>query len=72
MMRRSKDEAAKAAINDYLRVREEFDNIVMRGDVGLLDVVWQRKQDRTEELNQLRQNRRQELKQLQQSFEEVR
>lgn len=72
MMRRSKDEAAKAAINDYLRVRKKFDTIVMRGDVGLLDVVWQRKQDRTEELNQLRQNRRQELKQLQQSFEEVR
>lgn len=72
MMRRSKDEATKAAINNYLRVREKFDNIVMRGDVGLLDVAWQQKQDRTEELNQLRQNRRRELKQLQQSFEEVR
>lgn len=72
LMKSSKEEASKAAYNNYVRVAQKFDEIVMRGDVGLIDIVWQRKENRTDELNQLREDRRQALESLQESFKDVR
>lgn len=72
LMKRSKEEASKAAYNNYVRVAQKFDEILMRGDVGLIDIVWQRKENRTDELNQLREDRRQALESLQESFKDVR
>lgn len=68
----TKDATTRMALRNYVEVKENFDEIVLRGDVGLIDVAWQRKEGKTDEINQLRENRRAELKALRDSFEEVR
>lgn len=69
---RSKKVAGKVAYQNYRRVQKKFDEIVMRGDVGLIDVAWQKKEEQTDALNQLRADRQAALKELKESFEEVR
>ncbi len=69
---RSKEAAAQVAHRNFVEVRRTFDEIVLRGDVGLIDVAWQKKESKTEAINQLRENRRSDLKALQESFNEVR
>ena len=68
----SKKTATKVAYTNFVEVKRKFDEIVLRGDVGLIDVAWSKKEGKTDDLNQLRENRRSALKALQQSFEEVR
>ena len=72
LTRESKATASKVAYSNFIKVREKFDEIVLRGDVGLIDVAWRKKEGKTDELNQLRENRRSALKALQESFQEVR
>jgi tetratricopeptide (TPR) repeat protein len=68
----SKTVTAMVAYNGFRRVKSDFDNIIMRGDIGLIDVAWQKKEDTTREINQLFEDRTAELKTLQEAFEEVR
>jgi hypothetical protein len=68
----SKSTAAQVAYHNFTQVKQKFDEIVLRGDVGLIDVAWQMKEGKTDELNQLREDRRSALKALQESFQEVR
>lgn len=69
---KSKDVTAAVAYNGFLRVKRDFRDIIMRGDIGLIDVAWQKKEDMTQKINQLFEDRTAELKTLQESFEEVR
>lgn len=69
---RSKETATRIAYQNFAEVKRKFDEIVLRGDVGLIDVAWQKKEEQTEAINQLRENRRSDLKSLQESFNEVR
>jgi tetratricopeptide (TPR) repeat protein len=63
---------AGMAMRNYAEVKNQFDEIVLRGDVGLIDVAWREKEGMTDKIDQLRENRRSELEALRDSFEEVR
>lgn len=68
----AKDVTAGAAYASFVAVKRDFDQIILRGDVGLVDVAWRKKEDKTKDINQLFENRTAELKALQESFEEIR
>lgn len=60
------------AYRNFLEKRQNFAQIILRADVGKIDVLFQRKEDATQEINGLFQDRTNELKALQESFEDVR
>ena len=60
------------AYRNFIEKRERFTQIILRADVGKIDVLFQRKEDATQEINGLFQDRTNELKALQESFEDVR
>jgi tetratricopeptide (TPR) repeat protein len=64
--------AGVIAYLNFMRTRAQFDEIILRGEVGLTDVSWQRKADMTEKINDLFEQRTLQLKDLEASFEEVR
>lgn len=72
LMNESKTVTAAVAYRGFLDVKRDFRDIIMRGDVGLIDVAWQKKEDMTQRINQLFEDRTAELKTLQEAFEEVR
>ncbi|MCC6620113.1 MAG: tetratricopeptide repeat protein [Deltaproteobacteria bacterium] len=49
----------------FRRAALRMDQVVLEADVGLLDVMWARKQDRTAELGRINEDRNRRLKQLQ-------
>ncbi|MGM0557312.1 MAG: hypothetical protein ACQEVA_13090, partial [Myxococcota bacterium] len=72
LMADSKDVTAGAAYASFMAVKRDFDQIILRGDVGLIDVAWRKKEDQTNDINQLFEDRTAQLKALQESFEEIR
>jgi tetratricopeptide (TPR) repeat protein len=72
LMGESKAVTAMIAQHGFTQVKRDFREIIMRGDVGLIDVAWQKKEDMTRDINQLFEDRSAELKTLQEAFEEVR
>lgn len=64
--------AGVLAYLNFMRARAKFDELVMRGDVGLIDVKWQKKERISTKINQLFEDRTGELRMLQEAFEEVR
>ncbi|WP_168210758.1 tetratricopeptide repeat protein [Persicimonas caeni] len=72
LMGESKAVTAAVAYRGFIGVKRDFRDIIMRGDIGLIDVAWQKKEDMTQRINQLFEDRTAELKTLQESFEEVR
>jgi tetratricopeptide (TPR) repeat protein len=52
-------------------VQKRFQNIVMRGDVGILDVAWQLKELQTKDIETKLAEQRRELKQLDEQFKSV-
>lgn len=64
--------AGVIAYLNFMRTRAQFDQIILRGEVGLTDVSWQRKSDMTEKINDLFEQRTRQLKDLEATFEEVR
>jgi tetratricopeptide (TPR) repeat protein len=64
--------AGVIAYLNFMRTRAQFDQIILRGEVGLTDVSWQRKADMTEKINDLFEQRTMQLKDLEAAFEEVR
>lgn len=69
---RSKRVASGVAYQNFVQVKQKFDEIVLRGDVGLIDVAWQRKEGKTDKINELRSERRSELNELRRSFQKMR
>lgn len=72
LLKNSKTLTAHVAHHSFLEAKHDFGQIIMRGDVGLIDVAWQKKEDATRQINQLFEDRTAELKTLQDAFEEVR
>lgn len=72
LLENSKVLTARVAHHSFLEARHDFNQIIMRGDIGLIDVAWQKKEDATRQINQLFEDRTAELKTLQEAFEEVR
>ena len=67
----SRETAAEIALNTFLDKRQEFNKIVLRADVGKIDVLYQKKEDATNKINDLFQRRTDELRALQDSFDEL-
>jgi tetratricopeptide (TPR) repeat protein len=64
--------AGVLAYLNFMRARAEFNEIILRGDVGIIDVVWKKKEDMSNKISRLFQERTTELRLLQEAFEEVR
>lgn len=56
----------------FRRVRREFYDLVLKADVGLVDVAWSRKMDKTNQIQNLAKQKDRELKALDEDFKEVR
>lgn len=61
----------RIAYESFRRVRQQFYDLVLKGDVGLVDVAFTRKQDKTEEIQKLSAQKDQELRALDRDFKEV-
>jgi hypothetical protein len=64
--------AGVLAYLNFMRARAEFNEIILRGDVGIIDVVWKKKEDMSNKIGRLFEERSAELRLLQEAFEEVR
>ncbi len=63
---------ADVAVASFLDRKAQFEQIVLRADVGKIDVLYQRHTDTSQEINDLFESRTEELRALQEAFEEVR
>jgi TolA-binding protein len=61
----------RIAFDSFRRVRQSFYDLVLKADVGVVDVAFTRKQDKTQEIQKLAQQKDRELKQLDEEFKEV-
>jgi hypothetical protein len=59
------------AYESFKRVRKQFYDLVLKADVGLVDVAWTRKQDKTHQIQDLAKQKDRELKSLDDEFKEV-
>lgn len=62
----------RIANDSFGRVARQFYELVLKGDVGLIDVAWARKRDRTDRITQLARDKQAELQELESRFREVR
>ena len=61
----------RIAYDSFRRVRQQFYDLVLKGDVGVVDVAFTRKQDKTVEIQRLSAQKDQELRALERDFREV-
>src|SRR5581483_8983881 len=61
----------RIAFDSFKRVRQSFYDLVLKADVGVVDVAFTRKQDKTQEIQKLAAQKDRELKQLDDEFKEV-
>ncbi len=61
----------RIAFDSFQRVRQQFYDLVMKADVGVVDVSFTRKQDRTSKIQDLSQKKDRELQALDAEFKEV-
>lgn len=61
----------RIAYDSFRRVKQSFYDLVLKADVGVVDVAFQQKQDRTLAIQKLAQQKEKELKQLDDEFKEV-
>ncbi|MFO0600957.1 MAG: tetratricopeptide repeat protein [Myxococcaceae bacterium] len=61
----------RIAFDSFRRVRQSFYDLVLKADVGVVDVAFQRKQDKTSGIQKLASQKDRELKQLDEEFKEV-
>jgi tetratricopeptide (TPR) repeat protein len=59
------------AVNAFERVARQFNDIVLKGDVGVIDVAWARKQEHTDKIMKSGKEKEDALKLLQDRFKEV-
>ena len=55
----------------FKNIRERFYQVVVRSDVGIVDVSWALKQNKTDENSRLVREKKRELKLLDDEFKEV-
>lgn len=65
------DVAANAAVLALRGVRDDFKGFVLRADVGLVDLAWRNKRDKSDEISDLVKKQRAELRALDMEFGEV-
>jgi tetratricopeptide (TPR) repeat protein len=59
------------AFASFQRVRQQFYDLVLKADVGVVDVAFTRKQDKTHDIQRLSQQKDRELRALDEEFREV-
>jgi hypothetical protein len=59
------------AFENFLHVRDRFYELVLKADVGLIDVVWLFKEEHTNRITNLSKARVDEIKRLDEKFQEV-
>ncbi len=59
------------AIDSLRDVEQTFENIVLRGDVGIIDVAWALKEEKTQQINSRVGNQRRDLKSLDSEFQSL-
>lgn len=67
----SRNLVGRIAYDSFKRVHQSFYNLVLKADVGVVDVSFQRKQDNTAQIQKLASQKDRELKQLDDEFKEV-
>jgi tetratricopeptide (TPR) repeat protein len=67
----ARDLVGRIAFDSIQRVRQQFYDLVLKADVGLVDVSFTRKQDKTTQIQDLSQKKDHELRELDQEFKEV-
>lgn len=63
--------AGDIAQNNFRRVEERFNDIILKADVGIIDVAWKRKEDRTSRIRQLFDHKANDLETLDRNFRGV-
>ena len=61
----------RIAFDSFRRVRASFYDLVLKADVGVVDVAFTRKQDKTIQIQKLSAQKDRELKALDEEFKEV-
>ncbi len=61
----------RIAFDSFRRVQKSFYDLVLKADVGVVDVSFQRKQDKTAEIQKKSASKDRELKQLEDEFKDV-
>lgn len=61
----------RIALDSVRAVRQEFYDLILRSDVGIIDVAWAKKSDRSREIQNLVQEQSEQIEALQRDFEEV-
>jgi tetratricopeptide (TPR) repeat protein len=67
----SRDVIGRIAYRSFSAVRAQFYKLVLKADVGIVDVAWSRKRERVDRIQQLSQQKAGELEQLDRDFKLV-
>ncbi|HZH76137.1 MAG TPA: hypothetical protein VEY88_08890, partial [Archangium sp.] len=67
----ARDRVGLIAFESIQKVRRQFYDLVLKADVGLVDVAFTRKQDKTTEIQKLSSQKDDELQSLETEFKEV-
>lgn len=67
----ARDLVGRIAFDSFRRVRQQFYDLVLKADVGVVDVAFTRKQDKTVQIQKLSAQKDRELKALDEEFKEV-
>ena len=63
--------AGEIAFVNFIDVQNQFSNLILRADVGIIDVAWREKEDRTSRIESLFEERNEQLNILDSEFREV-
>jgi hypothetical protein len=63
--------AGRIAFDSFQKVRKQFYDLVLKADVGLVDVAFTRKQDKTTDIQKLSAQKARELQELEEEFQQV-
>jgi tetratricopeptide (TPR) repeat protein len=67
----AKDIIGRIAIRSFSAVRAQFYKLVLKADVGIVDVAWSRKRERVERIQQISQQKAAELEALDRDYKRV-
>jgi tetratricopeptide (TPR) repeat protein len=67
----AKDIIGRIAFHSFSAVRAQFYRLVLKADVGIVDVAWSRKRDRVERIQQISQQKAVELEALDRDYKRV-
>ena len=67
----TKNLVGRIALGSFKRVQKQFYHLILKADVGIIDVAWDRKTDKSKEIQKLAQEKDHQLRLLDQDFAEV-